>query len=53
MEAQNEPDQWEFLTFDPETVCPICSEPIHAAQAVGYSRGQMMHARCADPPKPR
>jgi hypothetical protein len=52
VDAPYEPDQWEFITFDPETVCPICGKPIHAAQAVGYCRGEMIHARCAEPSRP-
>lgn len=39
-------EEWEFLTFDPEEICPLCSEPIRAGQAVGYVDERMIHAHC-------
>jgi len=41
-------DEWAYLTFDPQETCPVCSEPIHTAQAVGYQGGRMIHARCSE-----
>ena len=46
MSDDQPPDEWAFLTFDPDETCSVCGEPIRAAQAVGYHEGSVAHAKC-------
>ena len=43
------PDEWTYLTSDPEKTCAECGEPVRIAQAAGYVSGNVVHARCYRP----
>ena len=38
--------EWTFLTYDVDRPCAVCLDYLHRGQAVGYVKGQLMHARC-------
>ena len=38
--------EWTFLTYDVDRPCAVCLHYLHRGQAVGYVKGQFMHARC-------
>jgi hypothetical protein len=44
-------DEWTYLMDDigETTTCDICGKDIHRYQAVGYVKGQTIHARCYTP----
>jgi hypothetical protein len=45
-EHDQPPDEWDFLTFDPDETCSVCGDPIRPAQAVAYQHGSLSHAKC-------
>jgi len=43
---RTEPSEWTYLTYDVDRQCAVCEEYLHCGQAVGYVKGQPMHAKC-------
>jgi hypothetical protein len=38
--------EWTYLTYDVDHPCVICQHYLHRGQAVGYVKGQLVHAKC-------
>jgi len=38
--------EWTYLTYDVDRPCVVCQHYLHRGQAVGYVKGQLVHAKC-------
>jgi hypothetical protein len=38
--------EWTVLTYDVDRPCVVCENYLHRGQAVGYIKGQLVHAKC-------
>ena len=38
--------EWTYLTYDVDRPCVVCEQYLHTGQAVGFVKGELMHAKC-------
>ncbi|HEV8310095.1 MAG TPA: hypothetical protein VGW35_20730 [Methylomirabilota bacterium] len=46
MGVEHRKGEWTYLTYDLDKNCAECGGPLRAGQAVGYVRGEVVHAKC-------